>query len=176
MTEQEFLKIMTFMSVAYSKEVDAGQTSVWYTFFRDDDYDQVRMAVKQLCVTSKFFPSIAEIKAAMAENSTQQLTSDQAWEEVQKAITRYGYYQAEEAMKSLPETTQYAVMQLGGFQRVCSSESGDWLRKDFSKIYDDLRSRNITRYVTGDLITIADIAEHRKRIETRVEDEDGIVF
>lgn len=173
MTEQEFLKIMTFMSVAYSKEVDAGQTSVWYTFFRDDDYDQVRMAVKQLCVTSKFFPSIAEIKAAMAENSTQQLTSDQAWEEVQKAITRYGYYQAEEAMKSLPETTQYAVMQLGGFQRVCSSESGDWLRKDFSKIYDDLRSRNITRYVTGDLITIADIAEHRKRIETR---EEEIVF
>lgn len=173
MTEQEFLKIMTFMSVAYSKEVDAEQTSVWYTFFRDDDYDRCRMAVKQLCVTSKFFPSIAEIKAAMAENDTQQLTADQAWEQVQKAISRYGYYQAEEAMKSLPETTQYAVVQLGGFQRVCSSESGDWLRKDFAKIYDDLRSRNITRYVTGDIITIADIREHQKKLE-KVEEE--IVF
>lgn len=173
MTREEFLKGLTVLITIYSKDMTQEQTAMWYQFFENDSFDAFRNAIKEIIVTNKFFPSIAEIKAAMAENSTQQLTSDQAWEEVQKAITRYGYYQAEEAMKSLPETTQYAVMQLGGFQRVCSSESGDWLRKDFSKIYDDLRSRNITRYVTGDLITIADIAEHRKRIETR---EEEIVF
>lgn len=176
MTREEFVKGMSVLATTYSRDMTQEQVAVWYEFFERDQFEAFKNAVKQLCVTSKFFPSIAEIKAAMAENDTQQLTADQAWDQVQKAISRYGYYQAEEAMKSLPETTQYAVVQLGGFQRICSSESGDWLRKDFSKIYDDLRSRNITRYVTGDFVTIADIAAHAKRIEAKEEDEYGIVF
>lgn len=165
MTREEFLKGILFLTTAYSKELSQEQVGIWYSFFESDNYDTFRKAVKKVCVTSRFFPSIAEIKTSMAETDLKQISSDQAWNDVQKAIAKYGYYRPAEAMESLTTETQAAVRSLGGFQRLCQQENTEWLRKDFCKIYDDMKGRDITKYATGDLISIADIREHQKQIE-----------
>lgn len=165
MTREEFLKGILFMTTAYSKEMPQEQVGIWYSFFERDNYDTFRKAVKEICVTSRFFPSIAEIKAAMAENDLNRLSSDQAWNNVQYAIGRYGYYQCDKAMESLTPEEQATVKSLGGFKRLCQQENTEWLRKDFCKIYDDMKGRDITKYATGDLITIADIQAKKKLLE-----------
>lgn len=165
MTREEFLKGVLFLTTAYSKELSQEQVGIWYSFFERDNFESFRKAVKEICVTSKFFPSIAEIKAVMAENDLNRLSSDQAWNNVQNAIGRYGFYQPEIAMESLTPEEQATVKSLGGFQRLCQQENTEWLRKDFCKIYDDMKGRDITKYATGDLITIADIQAKKKLLE-----------
>ena len=165
MTREEFLAGLKVLTMAYSKDMTQDQTAMWYSFFSDDDFNVFRKAVKKVCVTSRFFPSIADIKTAMAETDLNRISSDQAWDSVQYAISRYGYYRPAEAMESLTTETKAAVRSLGGFQRLCQQENTEWLRKDFCKIYDDMKGRDITKYATGDLISIADIREHQKQIE-----------
>lgn len=101
----------------------------------------------------------------MAETDLNQLSSDQAWDSVQYAISRYGYYRFAEAMESLTPEAQAAVRSMGGFQRLCQQENTEWLRKDFCKIYDDMKNRDVVKYATGDLISIADIQERKKMLE-----------
>ena len=165
MTREEFLKGILFLTTADSKELSQEQVGIWYSFFERDNFESFRTAIKKVCVTSRFFPSIADIKTAMAETDLNRISSDQAWDSVQYAISRYGYYRPAEAMESLTPETKAAVRSLGGFQRLCQQENTEWLRKDFCKIYDDMKGRDITKYATGDLITIADIREQQKQIE-----------
>lgn len=171
MNKEEFLKGITYLGLAYSKEITQEQLSVWYSFFRDDDFNSFRDAIKRICVKNKFFPSIADLKSEMAETAIADLPADEAWNHVLKAVSKYGYYQAEEAVKSLPDLTRSAVSYLGGFQKICQSDSGEWLRKDFVKIYEDLKTRHITKYVTGDAITIADVIAKKKLLESKEEEK-----
>lgn len=169
MTREEFLKGILFLTTAYSKDLTQEQVGVWYSFFETDNFETFRKAVKTVCATSKFFPSIAEIKSAMAESDLNRLSSDQAWNNVQYAISRYGYYRSAEAMASLTAEEQATVKSLGGFQRLCQQENDEWLRKDFCKIYDDMKGRDLIKYATGDLISIADIQEKKKLLEGQSE-------
>lgn len=169
MTKEEFANGMAFMSNIFSKDMTAEQVGVWYSFFETDNFETFRKAVKTVCATSRFFPSIAEIKLAMAESDLNRLSSDQAWNNVQYAISRYGYYRSAEAMASLTAEEQATVKSLGGFQRLCQQENDEWLRKDFCKIYDDMKGRDLIKYATGDLISIADIQEKKKLLEGQSE-------
>lgn len=170
MTREEFLQGMSVLIATYSKDMTQEQIAIWYQFFEADSFDAFRNAIKLICTTSKFFPTVAEIKAAMADGDLKELTADQAWDQVLAAITKYGYYRADEAMKSLPDLTASAVRNLGGFQHICSAEMNEWLRKDFIKVYEDMKTRNVTKYVTGDLITIADVVAHQKQLEAKEEE------
>lgn len=165
MTREEFLKAITYMGIAYNKEFTQEQVGVWYGFFEDADFERFKSAVKRLINTSRFLPSVADIKAEMAETDLDELTGDQAWYGLLGAISKYGYYHAEEAMAALPDLTRQTVNSLGGFQKICASEMNEWLRKDFIGVYDDMRKRGIRKYVTGDMITIADVAKKKEALE-----------
>ena len=140
MTAQEFLKPMKMLGIAYNKEITKDQVEVWYGFFKDIPLNDFRKACARVIETDEFMPSIARMRKEHALITTPQLQGDAngAWESVLLAIRKYGYYNAEEGMKSLDTVTQRAVKLLGGFQRVCTSEDGDWLRKNFTQIYEEL--------------------------------------
>lgn len=165
MTRENFIQGMTVLLNAYSKDMTKEQIEAWWPFFADDDYDEFRMAVKKVILTSKFFPSLAEIKEAMAKGVTNQIPAVEAWQMLQDAIGRFGYYQAEAAMASLPLPIQNTVKSLGGFQRICQSEEVDWLMKDFMRIYNDINDRAQEQYITGTLISWTDIAAKKKLLE-----------
>lgn len=140
MTAQEFIKPMKMLGIAYSKEISQEQIEVWYGFFKDAPLNEFRKACARVIETDEFMPSIARMKKELAIMSMPQLQGDAngAWESVLMAIRKHGYYNADEGMKSLDPVTQRAVKLLGGFQRVCTSEDGDWLRKNFTQIYEEL--------------------------------------
>lgn len=165
MTKEEFANGMAFMSNIFSKDMTAEQVGVWYSFFENDNFESFQKAVRKLAVTSKFFPSIAELKEVMAEDAVGMLTADQAWDGVLYAVRKYGAWQTEEAMKSLPAAVQMTVNHLGGFQRICMSEDLEWTRKDFMKAYEVNKNREELNYTTGTLVTIADVVEKKKLLE-----------
>lgn len=140
MTAQEFLKPMKMLGIAYNKEITKDQVEVWYGFFRDTPLNDFRKACARVIETDEFMPSIARMRKELALITTPQLQGDAngAWESVLVAIRKHGYYNADEGMKSLDPVTQRAVKLLGGFQRVCTSEDGDWLRKNFVQLYEEL--------------------------------------
>lgn len=165
MTREEFANGMAFMATIYSKDMTAEQVGVWYSFFENDSFEEFQKAVRKLAVSSKYFPSIAELKEAIAEDAVGMLSADQAWDRVLYAIRKFGWCQAEEAMKSLPESVQLTVNHMGGFKRMCESEDLEWRRKDFMKAYEVNKNREQLDYTTGTLITIADVVAKKKLLE-----------
>lgn len=165
MTKEDFAKGMAFLSGVYSKSLTPEQLAIWYTFFEGNTLEEFQKAIRKLAVTSKFFPAIAELKEAMAEDAVGMLTADQAWDGVLYAVRKYGAWQADEAMKSLPPAVQLTVNHLGGFQRICMSEDLEWTRKDFMKAYDVNKNREELNYTTGTLVSIADVVARRKKLE-----------
>lgn len=138
MTKEEFVKGMTFLGIAYNKEFTSEQVSVWYEFFKETNYDVFRQAIKRLIPKKQFIPSIAEInqEIALLKNPVLQLKADEEWEKVRNAIRKYGYYNGDKAMKSLNPTTAAIVRMLGGWERICTSTDGDWLRKNFMELFN----------------------------------------
>ncbi len=62
MKKTEFVKGLKFLGLAYNKEFDEEQTTVWHNFFERDDYEDFRIAIKAMIATKQFMPSIAELK------------------------------------------------------------------------------------------------------------------
>ena len=165
MTREEFANGMAFMATIYSKDMTAEQVGIWYSFFENDSFEEFQRAVRKLAVSTKFFPSIAELKEAIAEDAVGMLSADQAWDKVLYAVRRYGWCNAETAMKILPAAAQLTVNHLGGFKRICESEDLEWTRKDFIKAYDANKNREQLNYTTGTLISLADVVEKKKLLE-----------
>ena len=68
MNKEKFLKIMTYMGIAYNKEFTKEQLEVWYSFLKDYTDDELNNAVKKLVNTEKFLPTIAHIKETIAKS------------------------------------------------------------------------------------------------------------
>lgn len=138
MNKTQFTKGITFLAIAYNKEFTDEQVSVWYEFFKEENYDDFRSAVKRIIPKNQFMPSIAELKQeiALVSNPVLQLKPDEEWENVRLAIRKYGFYRGNEAMKLLNPTTARVVRMLGGWENICQSTNGDWLRKNFMELFN----------------------------------------
>lgn len=69
MTQLEFTKGMTILSVTYPKfEVDQTTMEVWYSFFEDIRADVFIVAVKSYVRNSKFAPTVNELLSHCEES------------------------------------------------------------------------------------------------------------
>lgn len=139
MNKEQFVKAMTFLAIAYNKEFTEEQIAIWYDFFKDDNYDNFKNAIKRIIVKQQFLPSVADLKKELAYIKTPnlQLKPDEEWENLKQTISKYGYYRADEAIKTLNPVTASVVRALGGWCTLCQSTDGDWLRKSFISIFND---------------------------------------
>ena len=53
MNKEKFLKIMTYMGIAYNKEFTKEQLEVWYSFLKEYNDNELNNAVKNLINTEK---------------------------------------------------------------------------------------------------------------------------
>lgn len=115
--------------------------ALWYEQLKDLDYTEAETALKAWVATNKWSPSIAELREQAAEirNGAIQDWSE-AWEQVIKAIGRFGYYDEERAMNSMDEMTQVVVKRLG-FRNLCMSENLTAERANFRMIYEQIATR-----------------------------------
>lgn len=118
MQEQETIKILSIIKVAYpqwGRELTPADSkamvSVWSEMLKDHDFNIVQMATKKIISTNKFPPAISEVLEAcrfVSSGGQQELTEQQAWGMVRKAISNSAYH-AEEQYNRLPEIVQKVV-------------------------------------------------------------------
>ena len=149
MNKEQFLKAMTYLTTAYDKEFTKEQLGVWYDFFINESYDNFKKAIKNIILKNQFMPSIAELKEELnyINNPQLKLSADNEWLKVINAIKNYGIYKYDEAIKEMTPLTRKVIKQLGGWQTICQSTDGDWLRKNFINIYDNLVSNVKEQYL-----------------------------
>lgn len=109
---------------------------LWEKALSDISYDIAEKALIKVLSTSKFFPTVADIRDATAQ-ITQPRTLDamEAWGLIGEAIRKFGFYRQKEAMESLPSDVADMVKRFT-WRELCLSESPDTLRAQFRMAWD----------------------------------------
>lgn len=157
MTRQEFDIIRATIKGAYPNfniMNDKYSLQIWYKMLADLDYKMCETALMELFATHVYPPQIAEIRQKCAEYMNPQIEdSGSAWEEVQRAVRKYGYYRAEEAMQSLSPVIRKAINRIGGFTAICASDNPSMSRAHFYKMYEAIAEREKTESMLPPAIT-----------------------
>lgn len=117
----------------------------WMAFLNELDYNMALIAVRKLINTSKWAPTIADIKEAYAELLLPEIVDpEQAWGMVHQAINKHGgIYSQEAVMNELPRQVQEAVKWVGGVRAIsiCPEEEEGVLRGQFTKAMNAVNKR-----------------------------------
>lgn len=118
-------------------------TTLWYEALKDLDFDLAMMAVKKHSFTSKWSPTIAEIRESAVSITSMEHDWSDGWQEVLTAIRRYGYTDERGALASMSPLTRDIVKRLG-WQHICDSGTDELtaLRANFRMIYEQ-KSQNM---------------------------------
>lgn len=73
MKKEEFVVAIKYLAVSYSKTFTSEEMKVWYDFFKEYDYTIFNNSIKEIIVTNKFAPSIADLKAICEKNKKQKM-------------------------------------------------------------------------------------------------------
>lgn len=111
MTVDEFARLADAIKTYFPRDnmlpTDTAM-ELWYDMLKDMDYRSAYIGLKNHVATSKFAPTIADIRNGAAISRPQELNEMEAWSLVSKAIRNSGYNSAEEFAK-LPPLVQKAV-------------------------------------------------------------------
>ena len=147
MSEQEFMKIASAIKTSYPTVnvlKDKPSMDIWYMMLSDLDYRVCQTAVLELISTSKFPPTIPEIREKCSYLTSPEIKEwSEAWEEVQRSIGKYGMYQPQEALESFDELTRKCVNRIG-YVNICTSENITADRANFRMIYETEANRKRT--------------------------------
>ena len=139
MTKKEFAIFASALRTYYPKEnilPNEQALELWFNQLKDIPYNVAEVALNKWVATNKWSPSIADIREQTA-GLTQGAAKEwgEAWQEVIRAISRYGSYRESEALQSLDDTTRKVVKSLG-FRNLCFSEDLQVDRANFRMIYE----------------------------------------
>ena len=150
MTVQETAVLMGILEEAYprfyaDKDDDAAERTVrfWAGFLSDTPLEIATLALQRLIVTCKFPPTVAEMRESIAAVQYAPMPdAGEAWAEVNRAISQYGYYRPEEGIASLSEMTRAAVQRMG-WRELCTAPLEHEManRAHFLKIYGVMEKR-----------------------------------
>ncbi len=114
MNRNEVAKLLAIAIAAYGymQEKDTRPlASVWAKMLGDISYADADAALVSHIASSKFFPSVAEIREGVARlnGAMNMMTADEAWNLVIGAIRRGGHYNAASEFSALPPDVQAIV-------------------------------------------------------------------
>lgn len=119
MNEKETIKILATIAASYpsverlNETAIQGMAKVWARMFRDDDAKLVGLAVGEHIATSKFPPSVAEIRERLMKLQRPDiLTPEDAWSAVQNVMYVDGEF-CSTNRKLLPTLVRQALNQIG---------------------------------------------------------------
>ena len=144
MTKDEFRVLAKGLKAVYTQPnflPDAEAIQIWYELLKDLDYATANIAIQKHMVSSKYPPTIADIREQATEVSYGQapLWSD-GWEQVLRAMRLYGSYRLQEALDSMDDLTRKAVERLG-FKELCMSENIAVDRANFRMVFEQIANR-----------------------------------
>ena len=139
MNRKEIINLLGIATANFPdlQQKDMKPTAVlWEKALSDVPYDVAEKALLKVLSTSKFFPTIADIREAVGQ-LTQPRTLDamEAWGLIGEAIRKYGFYRQKEAMESLPDDV-VAMVKRFTWRELCLSENVETLRTQFSMAWE----------------------------------------
>lgn len=145
MDRKEFGVLVKGMKAVYTVPSfipDQDAFNIWYSLLKDISYDVLNAAIQKYMLSNKVPPTIAHLREIATTVRFGELPDwSESWEEVIKAIRRYGSYNEAEALESLDDVTRQAVLRLG-FRNLCMSENISVERANFRMIYEQLVQRH----------------------------------
>lgn len=145
MQRVEIIKLVGICSLNYRNWPETGKEealiNLWESMLDDVDYEVGRVVIKKFISESVFPPTIADIRARIADVTVARgKTGIEAWGDVKLAIRRFGSYNEEKAMEFLKGPTRKVVESIG-FRTLCLSENEMADRAHFLKVYDTVEKR-----------------------------------
>lgn len=147
MDKKEFALFAAALKTYYPKEnllPNSQAMELWFRQLQDIPYELAEITLEKWVSTNKWSPTIADIRehATAVKCGDKPLWSD-GWEEVLRAIGKYGSYRETEALQSMTDITRQAVKRLG-FRNICMSENIMTDRANFRMIYEQIADREQT--------------------------------
>ena len=139
-------KLLLMLNILYPNfRTDESQLDLkielWHELLGHESFDLIAMAVKKLSYENTYPPTIADVAKRISEIKNPNISTDaEAWGEVKKAISNFGYYDEMGALASLSETTRKVVESMG-FREICTSENIDTVRAQFRMAYNSIATR-----------------------------------
>lgn len=144
MNKKEFAIFASALKTYYPKEKilpNEQAMELWFNQLQDIPYKVAELTLNKWVATSKWSPSIADIRE-QASGIIQGEGKDwgEAWQEVLRCISKYGFYREEEALNNMDKLTRKVVRRLG-FKNICLSEDIQVDRANFRMIYEQEQSK-----------------------------------
>lgn len=124
MSKEIFVKLMNVLGKIYDKEIDKETLEIWLSYFSENTTNEFKEAVNQHIKTSSKFPTIADIKKLIYDNSSESYDNTELWEKLLKAI-RNSNYHAEEEFEELPEIVKAYIRSPYQLQEMAIMNSDD---------------------------------------------------
>ena len=123
---------------------DEQAMELWFRQLQDIPFPVAEAILAKWVATNKWSPSIADIRDSMAEiqNGGQADDWGEAWDQAMTAIRRFGSYDEDGALASLPPLTRETVRRLG-YKSLCWSENQVADRANFRQVYEILAKRKV---------------------------------
>ena len=141
---QQFLILVKGLKSVYTRDnflPDEEAIKIWYALLKDIPYEILNLAIQKYMMSEVFPPTIADLRSLSAEiKQGQQTDWGSGWEQVLRAIRKYGMYEQQKALDSMDEITRKSVERLG-FREICLSENIVTDRANFRMIYEELAAR-----------------------------------
>lgn len=144
MTEEEFGRVVMALRTYYPREnilPNEQAVELWFYQMQDIPYDVAALVLGRWAATNKWSPTIADIREQAAEVTAGKSKDwGDGWQQVLKAISRFGYVAEDQALDSMDELTRRVVQRLG-FRNICQSTDIVADRANFRMIYETEQKR-----------------------------------
>jgi hypothetical protein len=180
MTQAESAKLVAVLMAAFpSNRATSATSQIYERMLADLDYPEANAAVERLLATSRFMPTVAEIReTALAITVGEQKPGGEAWGSVLKAISEQGYMRTPGVDFHFTDPTTARCVAIMRWDKLCSSESEVADRARFTEMYDKLAVQDRRRQLSESLPAMqrfrAIEATRRAELETRTEGETSI--
>ena len=147
MTKREFGLFAAAIRTYYPREnilPNEQAHDLWFRQLQDIPFPVADAILAKWVATNKWSPSIADIRDSMAEIQNGGPADDwgEAWDQAMTAIRRFGSYDEDGALASLPPLTRETVRRLG-YKSLCWSENQVADRANFRQVYEILSKRKV---------------------------------
>jgi hypothetical protein len=138
---QRIIKVLGYLAALYPRfELTDATITVYRDMLQDIEPELLHAAVKKIGGSSKWFPTVAEIRTAAKEIQNRALgipTAAEAWGEVKRQIAAIGYYGSPEFQDAATAATVQAI----GWRYLCTSTDEMVDRAHFTKYFGQIQGR-----------------------------------
>lgn len=175
MKKAETLKLLMLIHSSFhnflpqNEETQKMFVETWADVLEDIEFDEAMNAYKQHMRESVYAPKIADIYQRVMNKKIPDIPDPVAeFNNVLRAIGKYGHNRTEEAMNSFNPITRKVVEMLGGFRKFCMSDCDNEIsdRKHFTETYNRFveREKKIIRDGGNSFLQIEGQTEEQKRL------------